>query len=155
VIELVSSLVRATQPGIVVETGTALGETAKRIGEALASNGHGHLWTVEIDAAAARTAAAVTAGLPVTICCSDSLEWEPPDSIDFAWIDSGAASVRVEEIRRWQRKFRPGALVAVHDTAPNSGREALRDSLESLLEELGWQALALRTPRGVTIAQVP
>ena len=151
---LLIALIRATQPEVVVETGTATGTTAVAIGEQLQRNGQGWLWTVEIDREAAAAAQQACAGLPVTVACADSLAWEPPVPIDFAWIDSGPAAVRAEEIRRWQRKFRPGALVAVHDTAPNSGREALTAALAEVLSETGWRSLSLRTPRGMTIAQV-
>lgn len=152
---LVVALVHALQPEVVVETGTATGQTALAIGRALAVNQHGHLWTVEIDPTAAATATAAVDYLPVTVECIDSLAWEPPEPIDFAWIDSGTAQVRAGEIARWRGKFRPGAIVAVHDTAPNMGREALHAALDDLFCELGWHYLSLRTPRGVTLAQVP
>ena len=48
--DLAGAFIRALQPEVVVETGTYTGQTAVRIGGALAVNGHGHLWTIEIDA---------------------------------------------------------------------------------------------------------
>jgi predicted O-methyltransferase YrrM len=151
---LVMALVYATQPEVVVETGTATGDTALAIGRALDGNGHGHLWTVEIDEAAAKIAAETVEGLPVTVVCADSTTWEPPPMIDLAWIDSGTAAQRAGEISRWRDRFRAGALVCVHDTAPNMGREALRGQLGGLNGQLRWQRIDLRTPRGVTILQV-
>jgi len=154
---LVMALVYATQPEIMVETGTAAGDTALACGRALHANGHGHLWTVEIDEDAAKQARELVEGLPVTVECMNSLDWNPPGPIDLAWIDSGAADVRAGEIRKWaiDGKFRPGALVAVHDTAPNMGRERLTAALAGLLADLGWQSVPLRTPRGITLIAVP
>lgn len=152
---LVAVLVKVLQPEIVVETGTATGATAVVIGQALQDNGHGHLWTVEIDPLATDKARDRVAGLPVTVDCANSLEWQPPEPIDLAWIDSGDAATRCEEISAWQGKFRSGAVIGVHDTAPNMGREVLNALLYGLVEVHHWPALWLRTPRGVTLIQVP
>ncbi len=47
------------------------------------------------------------------------------------------AHVRVQEIRQWQSRFRRGAIIGVHDTAPNYGREVLREALFTFLAEAG------------------
>ena len=151
---LMVALIRAAQPEVVVETGTSTGQTAVAIGRALKENGHGRLWTVEIDDRLARAAEQAAGDLPVTVVHADSLAWDPPEAIDFAWIDSGPAHVRVQEIRQWQSRFRRGAIIGVHDTAPDYGREVLREALFTFLAEAGWAVLTLRTPRGVTLAQV-
>ena len=152
---LVACLVKVLQPEVVVETGTATGATAVVIGQALADNGHGHLYTVEIDPDAADKARERVNGLPVAVVCANSLEWDPPDRIDLAWIDSGTAETRCAEIEAWEGKFSPGAVIGVHDTAPNMGREVLHYKLGGLIGDLGLRALWLRTPRGVTLIQVP
>ncbi len=153
---LVLAFIRALQPDVVVETGTSTGATAEAIAKALRDNGHGHLWTVEIDENLARQAVARLEGLPATVHCADSRLWIPPElPVDFAWIDSGDAFHRIGEVRRWKPLFRPGAIVGVHDTAPNMGRQVLGNGLADLLHEFGWQSLRLHTPRGVTFAQVP
>jgi predicted O-methyltransferase YrrM len=154
VTHLVQAFIVALQPEVAVETGTSTGATARLIGNALAANGHGHLWTVELDTWLAEAATRNLVGLPVTVVHGDTLTWWPPEQVDFAWIDSGSAMHRLTEISRWRGAFRPGAVIGVHDTAPNQGREVLRSGLESLLAQLGWQSLSLRTPRGVTFAQV-
>ncbi len=154
VADLVRALVRALQPEIAVETGTATGKTARMIGEALARNRHGHLHTVEIDKDAAWRAMEAVDGLPVSVYCTDTLQWDPPSPVDFAWIDSGAANVRVEEVWRWREKFRRGAVVGVHDTAPTMGRDATMHAMARVFRDLGWPVLNLRTPRGVMLAQV-
>jgi methyltransferase family protein len=155
VTDLVAAFVTALQPEVVVETGTSTGRTAAAIGRELVRNGHGRLWTVEIDEGQAEAARVVVSSMPVTVVCADSLGWTPPDRINFAWIDSGTAQVRVQEIRQWQDRFCSGAVIGIHDTAPNMGREATSAALAVLFRETGWSSMTLRTPRGVTFVQVP
>lgn len=155
VASLVGAMVRALQPEIVIETGTASGAGAWAIGDALVSNKHGHLYTCEIDPGMAASARRRLKGLPVTVECVDSHSWDPPEPIDFAWIDSHDARHRVGEILLWRNLFRPGAIIGVHDTAPNMGREVLHDLLRGEAHMLGWPLLNLRTPRGVSFLQVP
>ena len=144
-----------------METGTNSGQTALAIGQALAENGHGRLWTLEVDEAMAATARAALRLLPVTVVCVSSLHWDPPQDIDLAWIDSGPAggapaqdfgSLRRDEIARWLPGFTPGAVIGVHDTAPH---HPVMRSLQPLFEAAGMQFLNLHTPRGVVLAQVP
>lgn len=73
--ELVAAFVRALQPQVVVETGTAWGQTAELAGRALARNRHGHLWTLEPDRLRADHARARCRGLPVTVVDQTSLSW--------------------------------------------------------------------------------
>lgn len=152
---LVLAFIRALQPEVVVETGTSTAQTSLAIGQALLDNGHGRLWTIEIDNGLAQRATELVRHLPVTVVHGDSMAWEPPELIDFAWIDSGPAHVRVQEIATWKGRFRAGAVIGVHDTAPNSGREVLREALFRHLDAVAWPFFTLRTPRGVTFAQVP
>jgi hypothetical protein len=163
--ELAGAFTRALQPEIVVETGTYRAQTSRAIAGALAANGHGHLWTIEIDADLASEAERELAELPATVICADSQNWEPPAGIGFAWIDSGPLNVqgawlqpgpgttRYDEISRWLRLFEPGAVIGIHDTAPH------HPVLAALLPLFASAALlpgvTLRTPRGVTFAQVP
>jgi predicted O-methyltransferase YrrM len=150
--DLAGAFVRALQPEAVVETGTYTGQTAARIGEALAVNGHGHLWTVEIDPGFAATAEDACQGLPVTVVRGSSLDWQPPASIDFAWIDSGDAATRAQEIRSWLPLFSPGAVIGVHDTNP--GHSPVGDAVAGLIAEGLVAGITLRTPRGVSFLQV-
>lgn len=158
---LVAALVRALQPEAVVETGTNSGQTALAIGQALAENGHGRLWTLEVDEALAASARDLLAGLPVTVACVSSLHWDPPQDIGLAWIDSGPvvgapgldwASLRRDEVARWLPRFAPWAVIGVHDTAPH---HPVMRALAPLFQAQGMPVLNLRTPRGVALAQVP
>lgn len=144
---LVAAFTRALQPGIVVETGTNTGQTARAVGYALRINGHGHLYTLESDPALAGAAEQSCAGLPVTVICGDSLTWEPPGPVGLAWLDSGLG-IRAAELERLAPHLEDGAVVGVHDTGP-------QHPVAALLAAAGWfRAITLRTPRGVTFGQV-
>lgn len=157
--DLVYGFVRALQPDILVETGTYSAQTTMRIGEALVRNGHGHLWSVETDQERAehgRVLCAV-AKLPVTVVHAHSLRWLPEwlggldGPIDFAWVDSGAE--RVREAKLLLPHFRPHGIMGVHDMA-NDFRWTFYRDFEPLFESGELQPITLRTPRGVTFAEV-
>lgn len=138
---LVAGFVRALQPEIVVETGSAFGQTAEAIGVALQANGHGFLWTLETDPERAAATRQRCAGLPVAVVEEDSRTWTPPGPIDFAWFDS-ALTIRTDEFRRFRPSFSPRCVVGFHDAGPQHG---IRQSIEDL--HGSW--LYLPTPRGV------
>lgn len=154
---ILHGLIRGLQPRVVVETGTAAGATARVIDHALFMNGHGHLWTIENDPVKAARATEVFADtMRVTVVAGDSLAWTPPAvPVDFAWIDSGPADVRMQEIANWADLFSKGAVIAVHDTAPVGARLPMYDGMRELFAHLEWPVLDLHTPRGVMIAQKP
>jgi predicted O-methyltransferase YrrM len=150
--ELAGAFIRALQPEIVVETGTYVGQTAACIGRALAANGHGHLWTIEIDADLAAVADEACRGLPVTVIQGSSLDWQPPHPIGFAWIDSGDAATRAQEIRDWLPLFAPHAVIGVHDTNPL--HSPVGTAVAGLAAEGLITGITLHTPRGVSFFQV-
>lgn len=150
--DLAAAFVRALQPEIVVETGTYTGQTAAAIGRALAANGHGHLWTLETDPGFAATAEEACEGLPVTVIHGSSLDWTPPGPVGFAWIDSGDAGTRMQEIRNWLPLFTPGAVIGVHDTNP--GHSPVGDAVAGLIAEGLVSGITLHTPRGVSFLQL-
>lgn len=148
VIELVAAFVRALQPEVAVECGTWHGGATKAIGEALKRNGHGHLWAVEIDRSLVTLAEENCQGLPVTVVHGSSTEWAPPDGIGFAWVDG--ATDRFAEVNYLMDYMLPGAIIGIHDTGPLhvSGR------LEQLKAHPWLRGITLRTPRGVSFAEV-
>jgi len=107
VTELIAGFVRALQPELVVETGTAWGQTAQAIGRALHDNGHGQLYTLEPDEGRAEFSKGRCRGLPVTVVCERSLDWWPPGAVDFAWFDS-LLHLRVQEFNHFRGAFSPG-----------------------------------------------
>lgn len=148
--ELVAAFVRALQPEIVVETGTSFGFTAALIGKALKRNGHGHLFTTDVDVEMVEIARKRCAGLPVTILHQASSEFTPPGPVGFAWLDT-EPDFRIPEARALRPFLPRGAFVGIHDTAPHHN---FRPRVETLIED-GWlRPVWLPTPRGVMFAEV-
>ena len=148
VIELVAAFVRALQPEYVIETGTCIGLTAEAIGRALQANGHGHLDTLEVDSKRAAQARSRCAGLPVDVIERSSMEFKPKQPIGFAWFDS-LLELRVLEFERFRSWLPVGTIVGFHDTSPHMGVYG------GWVEQLsGTRPVRLRTPRGVTFAEV-
>lgn len=159
--ELVAGLVRALQPEIVVETGTAFGYTTLLIGEALRENGHGYLYSLEIDPARVEHATAMLDAdplpLPVSIVQTSSLTWIPPGPIGFAFFDS-LYELRRLEFERFREigVLRAGTIVAFHDwTSGLRGHYMdVRTEIEKLAADGLLRAVFLPTPRGIAIAEV-
>lgn len=146
---LVAALVTALQPDFVVETGSHLGHTAYAIGSALNANGHGRLDTIENNETKAKLTAIRCSGLPVNVICGDTLAYDPPEPVGFAWFDSGP--IRHLEIERYWDQLVDGIIVGVHDTGPQHG---VWDELQPLIADGRLNALNLHTPRGVVLAQI-
>lgn len=148
---LVKAFVTALQPSLVIETGSAWGQTSQAIGQALLENGHGHLITFEPDPERARYTTSRCAGLPVLVRQVPSLDpisgiptiTEP---VGFAWLDS-LFDLRFLELHALRPHLAPGAIVGLHDTAPH---HPLHAQLEHKAEAT---RLDLHTPRGVTFVQ--
>lgn len=148
---LVAAFVVALQPELVVETGTAWGQTAEAIGRALAANGHGRLVTLEPDAGRADHSRQRCAGLPVDVLEQSSLDYAPDSPVDFAWFDS-LTDLRHREFMRYLPHLSARAVVGFHDTGP---QHPVRRHLERLVaNELLPEPLWLPTPRGVCFVRV-
>jgi predicted O-methyltransferase YrrM len=144
---LIAAFVRALQPDYVVETGTCWGQTAYAVGGALKANGQGRLVSLEIDPAKVDFAAARCEGLPVEVRLQPSLEFEPEEQIGFAFFDS-LVPLRLRELDRYRPWLPEGVIVGFHDTAPHHG-------YGHLIDDVDWiRPIRLRTPRGVTFAEV-
>jgi hypothetical protein len=150
--ELIAALVAALRPDIVVETGSAFGQTSYAIGTVLAGAGVGTLHAVEIDPDRADTTRKRCEGLPVVVEQCSSLDYTPPNGVGFAWFDS-LPGLRIAEFRRYHPAFEPGALVAFHDTAPHHGAQLWEDILALEGEGL-LLPIRLRTPRGIVVGEV-
>jgi predicted O-methyltransferase YrrM len=152
---LAAAFVTALQPGVVVETGSHTGQTARAIGQALARNGQGRLYTVEFEAQFAEAARAACDGLPVTVIHADSQAWlhsgDVPDGVGFAWVD-GLWEHRVPDLEALYPHFTPGAICGIHDTGPQF--PWVQEQLAPLAAAGKIRLLNLRTPRGVTFAQI-
>lgn len=151
VTELVGAFVRALQPELVVETGTAFGQTAEAIGRALKTNGHGRLVSFEVDPERVRLSRERCAGLPVEIREQSSLDWLPDGPVDFAWFDS-LAHLRPEEFKRYHLWMHERTVVGFHDTGPQHPVRGLLDDMVASGDMP--QPLYLPTPRGVCFVRV-
>ena len=150
VLELCAAFIRALQPEVVVETGSAFGFGAAMMGAALQANGRGRLYSLEIDLARYEQARERCKRLPVNVVYADSMTWEPPHGIGFAFFDS-RPQLRADEFRRYRPFMVPGAIVAFHDVAPH---HTIWPSVRQLEREGLLKALRLRTPRGIAICQI-
>lgn len=151
VTQLVASFITALQPDFVLETGTAFGQTAYAIGTALRESGHGRLVTLELDHRRAEASRRLCTGLPVTVVEQHSMEFLPPDDIDFMWLDS-EAEFRGREIERFAAYASARCVIGVHDTGPH---HVTRSYLEPLVTaETIEPPLYLPTPRGVCFTRL-
>jgi predicted O-methyltransferase YrrM len=163
--ELIGALVRALQPEWVVETGTAFGYTTAMIARALWANGHGHLYTLDIDHERIERArqnvrehSPYNSEIAVTFVQQSSMGWEPPcDRFDFTFFDS-VYELRAEEFLRFRAmgKLLPGSIVAFHDTtsAARGHHWDMRADVQQLARDGLLVPIFLRTPRGIAICEV-
>jgi len=155
VAEFIGALVRVCQPDVVVELGSAFGETTARIVEALDRNGHGFLYTLEIDGERAQY---VRDRIPASdrwaLVEQSSLEWLPPygETVDLLFSDT-LRDIRCEEIHRFLPYMRAASLAAVHDSGWDMG--PLRGWLENSLVKPGYaRAVDFPTARGLTLLEL-
>lgn len=153
VLELLGGLVRALQPEIVVETGTAFGYGALHIAQALKANGHGKLYTFEIDLERIGISAETLKDFPqqVDIVPTDIRQWTPPGDIEFAFFDSGRTEDRHLEFRYCRQWLKSGSIVAFHDAAPH---HAVWAGVQQLERDGFLKPIRLHTPRGLALAEV-
>jgi predicted O-methyltransferase YrrM len=158
---LVASFVEALRPDLVVETGTAFGQTARLIGQVL-DGGDGHLVTFEIDPFRVGYAADQCNGLPVQIAPQPSLEGIQQmidgglaGKVGFAWLDS-LFELRIPELRAIRPLLSAGAIVGIHDCGEPGRTKYNNFSRDVALEadRLGFSRISLPTPRGVTFLQM-
>lgn len=145
----VAGLVRALQPEYVVETGTHAAQTTIAIGEALRSNGHGRLVSLDVVPEFVEHARDLCRGLPVEVRCQPSTEFTPDQPIDFAWLDS-LTDIRHTEYRRFYPHMHSKTIVGFHDTGPKHPTRGYIDQLEA---EGVLKAIDLPSARGWTLAQ--
>lgn len=153
VTEFIAALVRVLQPDLVVETGTAFGQTALAIGHAILMNGRGDLITFEHDPLRAQYARElIPATLRVEIIEARSFEWELPQTADIGLLFSDSdMGHRVPEVKHFLRWMRKGAVVAIHD----SNNKPLKAEVQrQLISRRLLRAIELPTPRGLMLCEV-
>lgn len=160
--KLAAAFVEALRPDVVVETGTAFGQTAHRIGKVLEAAGNGHLVTFEVDPFRVGYAADRVVGLPVQVVPERSLDGIQglidaghTGRVGFAWLDS-LFELRVPELRAIRPLLAPGAIVGIHDCgeAGHTKYDQFSREVATAAKTLGFQRISLPTPRGVTFLQL-
>ena len=159
---LAAAFVEALRPDLVVETGSAFGQTAELIGQVLYTAGVGHLYTFEVDESRVAATAERVAGLPVSIGYQPSLDGIAgliadgfnTGKVGFAWLDS-LFELRVPELRAIRPLLSPGAIVGVHDCGEPGHTKygGFSQEVATAAATLGFNRLSLPTPRGVTFLQ--
>jgi predicted O-methyltransferase YrrM len=158
---LAAAFVTALRPDLVIETGSAFGQTAELIGKALAASGVGMLVTFEVDPARVAATGDRVAGLPVQVAPQASLEGIEmlamnghQGKVGFAWLDS-LFELRVPELRAIRPLLTPGAIVGIHDCGEPGHTKYNNFAREVALEadRLAFGRISLPTPRGVTFLQ--
>jgi len=160
VTDLIWGFIRALQPEVVLETGSAFGQTTRAIARALQENGHGFLHSVDFtpDRVETVNASLVDAGLDrfAHVHLHDALTWEPPEGtvFGFVFLDSDLKT-RYQEFHHYRRWMRPYTVVGMHDMdayfEPMGGG---RSRVLPLIAEGQLDAFFLPTPRGVCFGVV-
>jgi predicted O-methyltransferase YrrM len=155
VTRFLGAVVDLLKPSLVVETGTFAGFTTLAIARALAANGRGHVYGIELDAAAAAGATARLRDEGVdqwaTVVHASSLEWAPPGQIDLAFLDAGGGWHRAQEFEHLRTWMHPGTVVLAHDTARKN--RLPRQAFEVLEAQGKLRPVWVHCPRGLMIAQ--
>lgn len=172
--QLVGAFVAALRPDLVIETGTAFGQTAWEIGMSLIKpdekpfqvlrEPYGKLITFEVDPERAEASRDRVRSLPVEVHQEDSLKGLGELSalvktgqrpkIGFAWLDS-LFELRVRELRLVAPHMTPGGIIGVHDCGEpgNTKYPQFSTTIAREASNLGLSRLSLPTPRGVTFLQ--
>jgi len=148
-------LVIGSKPTNVLETGAETGASAVHIARALADQGFGHLYTVEIEPIYCEATRKVLADAGLlkwaTVVNQDALHFIRTTDLlfDMAFLDT-SISLRIEEFRRVKGRMRRGSLVAIHDTRPEHPMGDMRIDAELSAERM----IHLPSPRRMSIVQV-
>ena len=156
--ELLTALVRAWKPEVILETGTYRGVGARYLAEGCIANGFGRVVTLECVPRLAEKARAELAGLPVEVICVESVPWlreydGPP--FHFAFLDS-ALEARVSELRLLRDRRLLDGIAFVHDTSRLRAAGGMPDHprFPADLDELGMGGIECPWSRGWRMFQM-
>lgn len=154
VLEFLRTLVTATKPDLVVETGTFLGISTLHIAEGLQQNGFGRVITCEFDAKVYEEARKrfAASGLDqwIELRNESSLEIQINGRIDLLYCDSDMP-LREQEVRRFLPQMNPNGLIVLHDAS--SDLKIVRQGALKLEREGLISVIFLPTPRGLVVGQ--
>ena len=153
VLDLLTALVVALKPEVIVETGCYKGYGTERLLRGAIKNGLGHVYTCDIDHSMViqtREWLKDIGGCEIRQCTGLELINSISTPIDFAFLDSGGeARIRAEELRAVLPKLSPWGVVAVHDTGQTHPDH--REAIEGVVRELNLDVVFFDTPRGMSI----
>lgn len=142
-------LVRAIKPVFCIETGTHKGLSALFIGAALRDNGYGRLVTIDINDYE-QSQRIKSRGLDekwVKCVITRSVDYNPPESIDFLFLDAehGYKAV-MEELLHFRPYLSGGSVIAIDDTRllPDERQAAIDFISSSSNSTNGFQLLTSR-----------
>lgn len=132
---LLTALVRAFRPRVLLETGTHKGRSTRAIAEGIVSNGFGHLWTLDRTDHNIKTSGALIGKQAevVTPCFGSSPEALNEDplkdlkDIEFAFLDSVHSKEGVLEELKWLESHCAEECLVVVDNARDSGWPGIMD----------------------------
>jgi predicted O-methyltransferase YrrM len=160
----IAATVGMLRPDLVVETGTAFGQTAELIGEMLGETPHGLLMTFETDPARVKIARERVMEMRVEVHQESSLdglralahlvEIGQRPKVGFAWLDS-LFELRAKELRIVTPMLSPGAFVGIHDCGEpgHTKYNPFSRQIATEAERLKYNRISAPTPRGVTLLQ--
>lgn len=158
--ELLFALVRSFKPAVVVETGTHRGFSALMIGDALRANGHGHLYTIDLNNfGPAEKFSHFGLSDRITFIHRNSVDalkalHDSGIKVDFLWLDADHATNSVlSEFEAALPMLKPGTYVAFHDTTLfESEDKAIRQIRERFP---AWEYLRIISSRGFDVMRIP
>jgi len=154
VLDFLKSIVMTIKPGLIVETGTFIGNSAIKMAEGLKANGFGRIITIEFDPAIfAKAKERIDAsGLAdwIEYRNASSIETKIDGTIDIFFSDSHL-TIREKEIRHFLPQINPQGLLLVHDASSHFA--VVRDAVLRLETEGLISTVLLSTPRGMVVAQ--
>lgn len=147
--EFLYSLIRITTPEIVIEIGTANGNSAIAIGQALEDNGIGKLYAIDPDEQELVTLAIKKAKLQKRIEYVIDYSFNAIPSlhlnyVDFVFIDGNHSYENVvTDFNLVKNLIRPGGIIVFHDTIFHPGPRRL---IQELQKEGTFDIITLPTP---------
>jgi len=151
--EFIGGLVRLTQPEICVETGSYHGQTSKIIAEALQKNGHGKLYSLEVNEGYLNEARFQCSQLPAEFVLRNAEHWTPPGDIDFLYLDSGGD--RFIEFEHYLPFLPPDSFFALHDTRPENPKQFAFEMFQKIKNHSYlFEGIEFRNPRGFFLGKM-
>ena len=160
-LNLLNALVRAAKPQRILETGCFKGMGTLALASAVAANGFGRVFSIDLKPPPELTTNLKRYGLDqwVEIVASESVTFcgtYAGDPFDFGFFDSDInVRHREHDLLRRRRKLAPGALCAFHDASPLRYGMGIPWSVEYIRYTEALTGITFPLSRGLRITQEP